>query len=242
MIFDDDHLLERMAEIAAGQPTDDAYVPLQTIPYRGHHLLARAVLAATPEGGIVFEGGVSSGYFAEVLISYGLTVDGFELDPAAAEVARGICRAVYTGDLSEFDIDGAIADGTYDTVLFGDTLEHLADPAAVLAALRPKLRGDRRLVISVPNIANWAIRASLLAGRFDYRDRGILDRTHLRFFTERTVRELLDSAGFDTLELTGSIPVPGLSSARSTHLAHRIGNIRPQLAAYTFIVTARAHP
>jgi 2-polyprenyl-3-methyl-5-hydroxy-6-metoxy-1,4-benzoquinol methylase len=238
--FDEDELLQRLGELAARTPGDGAYVALQDVPYRGHHLLARSVLSVTPEGGSVFEGGVSSGYFAEVLTGYGLTVDGFELDPVAASEARSVCRTVHTGDLSSFDIEGEIADRSYDTIVFGDTLEHLPDPAAVLSRLRPKLSAGGHVVLSVPNIANWSIRAQLLAGRFNYRDRGILDRTHLRFFTQKTLRAMLVESGYDAVDMVGSIPIPALRSASACRLVHRAGNLRPQLLAYTFIVTARA--
>ena len=200
----------------------------------------QAVLDATQPGDRVFEGGVSSGYFASVLVRAGLRVDGHELDPEVAERARQVCEHVYVGDLSSFDPE--TLDGLYDVLLFGDTLEHLPDPPAVLRRLRTKLRPGGALIISVPNIANWAVRLSLLAGRFNYADRGIMDRTHLRFYTVRTVAEMVGDAGFEVESLVGSIPVPGVTSERGGRLAHRIGNLRPSLAAYGLIVTARVLP
>ena len=238
MNVDDTTLLRRLSHLSHRAPAKGAYVALQDIPFRGHHLLARAVLGVTPQDGTVFEGGVSSGYFAEVLTDFGLTVDGFELDPIAAQEARLICRTVHTGDLSAFDIKGELRDNEYDTIVFGDTLEHLPDPADVLVRLRPKLANTGHIVLSVPNIANWAIRAQLLSGRFDYRDRGILDRTHLRFFTEKSLRSMLGDAGFEVVDLVGSVPIPTIRSRRACSTAHRFGNLRPQLMAYTFIVTA----
>ena len=230
--------LALLREAAAAD--DLGYVHLQTIPYRGHHLLARAVLSTTQPGDRVFEAGVSSGYFASVLVAGGLQVDGHELDPEPAEAARKVCGRVFVGDLQTFDVDEL--DGTYQVLLFGDTLEHLPDPAAVLRRLRTHLADDGALIISIPNIANWAIRLSLLAGRFDYTDRGILDRTHLRFYTERTLTGMLDEAGFDVESLIGSIPVPGVTSEAAGRLAHRLGNLRPSLFAYGFIVVARPRP
>ena len=222
---------------ASADADAEGYVHLQTIPYRGHHLLAKAVLDATNPGDRVFEGGVSSGYFASVLVRAGLHVDGHELDPEVAERARQVCERVYVGDLSTFDPDEL--EGVYNVLLFGDTLEHLPDPAAVLRRLRTRLRPDGALIISVPNVANWFVRLSLLAGRFDYADRGIMDRTHLRFYTVRTVAEMLDEAGFRVESLVGSIPVPGVTSERAGRITHRIGTLRPSLAAYGLIVTAR---
>jgi 2-polyprenyl-3-methyl-5-hydroxy-6-metoxy-1,4-benzoquinol methylase len=228
---------DALALLRASIDADESgYVPLQAAPYRGHHLLAQAVLDVAPSGGRVFEGGVSSGYFASVLTRAGLHVDGHELDPDAAERARRVCERVYVGDLQQFD--PAELDGTYDVLLFGDTLEHLADPAAVLRRLATHLAPGGALVVSVPNVANWAIRILLLLGRFRYTERGILDRTHLRFYTRATLVEMIESAGFEVRSVVGTIPVPGVASETVGRVAHRIGNLRPSLFAYTFIVTA----
>lgn len=220
-----------------GDTGADGYVRLQTTPYRGHHLLAEAVLANTEPGDRVLEGGVSSGYFAEVLVGAGRRVDGIELDPAAAERARTVCERVVVGDLQHIDIEQL--EGPYDLLLFGDTLEHVPDPVAVLRTLSTTMRPGGTLVLSTPNVANWAIRLSLLAGRFRYTDRGILDRTHLRFYTRRTLVEMLEEAGFDVDRVVGTIPVPLLHSEPLCRVAHTLGNLRPSLFAYTFVVTAR---
>ena len=217
-------------------PASPGYVQLRRQPYRGHQLLIDAVLRNTRPGDRVFEGGVSTGYIARELVDAGLVVDGAELDPVAAEEARQVCRTVVVGDLQQLDLSSL---PHYDVVLFGDTLEHLPDPGAVLARLRPRLKPGGVLIVSIPNVANWAIRLSLLAGRFRYTDRGILDRTHLRFFTRRTLIELLEGAGFRVEALEASVPVPGVRAEWLCRLAHRVGNWRPSLFAYTFIATAR---
>ncbi len=225
-------LRERSGEVEA-----DGYVALQTTPYRGHHLLADAVLANTQPGDRVLEGGVSSGYFAELLVRAGRRVDGIELDPIAAERARRVCEHVVLGDLQDVSVEQL--NGPYDLLLFGDTLEHVPDPVAVLRTLTPELRPNGTLVVSTPNVANWAVRLGLLAGRFNYTDRGILDRTHLRFYTRRTLVEMLQEAGFIVERVVGSIPVPLLRSEPLCRVAHAVGNLRPSLFAYTFVVTAR---
>lgn len=222
---------------AAADADDQGYVHLQTIPYRSHHLLAQAVLDATEPGDRVLEAGVSSGYFASVLVRAGLRVDGHELDPVVAERARLVCETVHVGDLQSFDVDEL--DGDYKVLLFGDTLEHIPDPPAVLRRLRTHLQPDGALIISIPNVANWMIRLSLLAGRFTYTDRGILDRTHLRFYTERTLTAMLLEAGFRVESLVGAVPVPLVTSEKLGRITHRIGNLRRSLAAYGFIVVAR---
>lgn len=227
----------QLLRACSGAADADGYVALQTTPYRGHHLLAEAVLGATEPGDRVLEGGVSSGYFAELLVRAGRRVDGIELDPLAAERARRVCDRVWVGDLQQIDVDEL--DGPYDLLLFGDTLEHVPDPVAVLRALATTLRPGGTLVVSIPNVANWAVRLGLLAGRFRYTDRGILDRTHLRFYTRRTVVEMIEESGFAVDDVVGTIPVPLLHAERLCRVAHRLGNLRPSLFAYTFVVTAR---
>ena len=213
------------------------YVPLQRTPYRGHDLLAQAVLANSRPGDRIFEGGVSSGYFARVLVEQGRIVDGAEIDPAAAAEARGVCERVVVGDLQQLDV--AELSPAYDMLLFGDTLEHLPDPPALLRRLRPRLKPDGVLVTSIPNVANWSVRLSLLVGRFRYTDRGLLDRTHLRFYTKRTAVEMLADAGFEAVSVTATVPVPGVRSPWLGRLAHAVGNLWPSLFGYTFVIVAR---
>jgi 2-polyprenyl-3-methyl-5-hydroxy-6-metoxy-1,4-benzoquinol methylase len=222
--------LRRVAE-----STEHGYVELQTIPYRAHHLLAEAALSVTSPGDRVFEGGVSSGYFARILVESGRSVDGHELDPAAAEEARRVCDRVYEGDLQTFDAD--LLEHDYDLLLFGDTLEHLPDPVAVLERLRYHVRPGGHLIVSIPNIANWTIRLQLLLGRFRYTDRGILDRTHLRFYTVRTLPEMLTAAGYRVVKVQASVPVPGVTSEGLGRLTHRVGNLAPGLFGYNLIAT-----
>ena len=213
------------------------YVPLQRNPYRGHMLMADAVLRHTSPGDRIFEGGVSTGYFAALMVDEGRVVDGAELDAGAAAVAETVCDRVIAGDLQQLDVD-RLAD-RYQALVFGDTLEHLADPVSLLRRLQPRLDDDGVLVTSIPNVANWTVRVGLLFGRFRYADRGILDRTHLRFYTKRTAAEMLAEGGFDVVDCTAAVPVPFVSSPALSRLAHRVGNLWPSLFAYTFVMVAR---
>ena len=83
-----------------------------------------------------------------------------------------------------------------DCVIFADVLEHLVDPWAAVRQAREMLAPGGALVVSIPNVLHHAVVKDLLRGRFDYRDAGVLDRTHLRFFTAATARELVEQAGF----------------------------------------------
>jgi 2-polyprenyl-3-methyl-5-hydroxy-6-metoxy-1,4-benzoquinol methylase len=214
----------------------DGYVALRDIPYRGHWLVQQAVLDRTSPGDRILDAGTSTGYLAHRLVAAGRRVDGAELDPVAAEAARHVCDFVWVGDLSR--LDAADLPHDYDLVLFADTLEHLPDPPAVLRTLKSRLAPGGSLVVSLPNVANWAIRLSLLGGRFRYTERGILDRTHLRFYTKKTAIEMIEAGGFRVTSAVGSIPVPLVKSRTLGRLAHWIGNLRPSLFAYTFVITA----
>ncbi|MBI1756927.1 MAG: methyltransferase domain-containing protein, partial [Fimbriimonas ginsengisoli] len=75
----------------------------------------------------------------------------------------------------------------FDCVIFGDTLEHLKEPEALLRRLRRHVKRDGLLIANVPNIAHWSVIVELLQGRFPYAEAGLLDRTHLRFFTPESV-------------------------------------------------------
>lgn len=217
-------------------PADHSYVTLREVPYRGHWLVQQAVLDRTKPGDHVLDAGTSTGYLARQLVAAGRRVDGAELDPVAARAAGQVCDSVWVGDLAR--LDPAELPRDYDVILFADTLEHLPDPPAVLRRLRTRLAPGGQLVVSLPNIANWAIRLSLLAGRFRYTERGILDRTHLRFYTKRTAVDMIEQAGFRVTSVAGSIPVPLVKTPFLCRLAHRIGNLRPSFFAYTFVITA----
>ena len=186
--------------------------------------------------GRVLDVGCSTGYLAERLQQRGSTVIGIELDGRAAEAARRFCEAVHVGDIETMELP--FEPESFDYVMCGDLIEHLRDPEGVLARLRPLLRPGSRLVLSTPNIANWAMRLSLMFGRFRYTDWGILDRTHTHFFTRKTLRETLEAAGYRIEVFDHTVPVPVLSTPRIEGLAHEIGRLRPSLFAYQFVVAA----
>jgi SAM-dependent methyltransferase len=148
--------------------------------------------------------GAADGFLAELLTRQGWQVTALERDPAQAAKARGRCHEVIVADL-----DSAILhlEGVFDAIVYGDVLEHLSDPLPVLVALNRSLAAGGRVIVSVPNVAHLWVRLSLLLGRWDYGDRGILDRTHLRFFTRRSFVRFLGDAGLDLEELVAT-PVP----------------------------------
>lgn len=211
------------------------YVPLSERRYRAHAKL----LAAVGQGNRVLDVGCSSGYLAEPLAARGNTIVGIELDPNAARVAEAFCERVLVGNAETMELP--FEPGSFDVVLCGDVVEHLRDPIATLARLRPLLRAGGRLVLSTPNVANWAIRLSLLGGRWRYTDRGILDRTHTHLFTRRTLAEALEAAGYRVERIDFTVPAPGGSDVLDG-LARAVGSLRPSLFAYQFVAVAQTSP
>jgi 2-polyprenyl-3-methyl-5-hydroxy-6-metoxy-1,4-benzoquinol methylase len=173
----------------------------------------RLVLGAVTPGARVLDVGCATGYLARELWQRGAaSVDGVEFDPVAAEQARAHCREVVSGDLEATLTREAVAAlAQPDTVICADVLEHLRDPWDTLTWLRTLLPADGsgKAIISIPNIAHWTARRALLRGHFDYADHGLFDRTHLRFFTRDSVRELARRAGFAVqAELPAGAPLP----------------------------------
>jgi SAM-dependent methyltransferase len=138
---------------------------------------------------------------------------GIELDAAAAAIARSRVDRLIQGDAeAAFD---ALPAGSFDLVLCLDVLEHLVDPWRAMAKLTRALRPGGSVIISVPNVRHYSVALPLLwSGRWQYEEAGILDRTHLRFFTRASARGLLTGAG---LELAGGIDT-GLEPTRRREL------------------------
>lgn len=144
----------------------------------------------------VLDLGCATGAVAKVLSKNGCDVVGVEVDPEAAAMARQWCDEVIVGDLADPAALDPLVGRQFDVVLAGDVLEHLVEPEAVLRRVTPLLNRDGYLVTSVPNVAHGAVRLALMKGRFQYTEVGLLDRTHLRFYTLTSLTEMLAAGGF----------------------------------------------
>jgi SAM-dependent methyltransferase len=211
---------------------DYGYEPFNPRPHGGHHKL----LALIGEPERLLDVGCSSGYLAEHLEARGVSVVGLEKDEQAAAYARRFCEAVHVGDVETMEFP--FGPQSFDAVLCGDLIEHLRNPQAFLARIRPLLRPGGRLVLSTPNVANWSMRLSLLFGRFRYTERGILDRSHTYLFTWKSLRETLEGAGYRVVRFDFTVPVPVFTTPRVEAVAHAIGRLRPSLFAFQFVVAA----
>lgn len=144
----------------------------------------------------VLDVGTATGYVAAALAERGCEVVGIEVDPEAARRAEKHCERVVVGDVDNFDLGQALSEDSFDVIIFGDVLEHLKDPLQTLKRFRPFLRPEGYVVSSIPNIAHGSVRLALLQGKFRYQSLGLLDNTHLRFFTRESVEQLFEDAGF----------------------------------------------
>jgi 2-polyprenyl-3-methyl-5-hydroxy-6-metoxy-1,4-benzoquinol methylase len=149
----------------------------------------------------VLDLGCSSGSIARALVASGSVVSGVEYDAQAAEEARPYLDRVILADLDTLDLAAQFGQASFDCVLCGDVLEHLRDPVRVLRGVRRLLAPGGSLVASIPNVAHAAVRLALLQGRFDYTARGLLDETHVHFYTRQSMHRLLADAGFVPLDV-----------------------------------------
>lgn len=172
------------------------------------HQVILGLLPASPPLRIL-DVGTASGYLDRALGARGHTVTGIESHPERAERARAACTELILGDVETLDLRGYAE--AFDCVLVADVLEHLAQPRQALEKLAATLKSGGRLIACVPNVANLYVRLNLLFGRFRYEPAGVLDATHMRFFTLRTFHDLLESAGLEALRVQPTpIPLPWL--------------------------------
>ncbi len=147
----------------------------------------------------VLDVGCSNGSLARAIkATTGAQVFGIELSPEMAQEARSQLDRVWVGDAAEIILDGTLEAHRFDTIVFADVLEHLVDPWTVLAAATQYLTPDGSVIASLPNIRHVdTLYHLVMKGEWPYRDRGIHDRTHLRFFTKHTIIELFEDVGLE---------------------------------------------
>lgn len=193
----------------------------------------------------VLDVGCATGYLARVLAERGCTVSGLESDAAAAEEARPHLDRLVVGNVEELDLAEAFGDERFDVVVFGDVLEHLRDPLAALRNAQGVLAGRGSIVASIPNIAHGSVRLSLMAGRFDYQPLGLLDSTHVRFFTKASIERLFHEAGMAIVDVRRTTagfyetPVPIYESDIRPEVVDAV-LADPESSTYQFVVRAVA--
>lgn len=191
----------------------------------------------------VLDVGCASGYLAEALGKQDCRVSGIEYDTEAAEEARPHLDKLVVGDVTTMDFVAEFGAGVFDVIVFGDVLEHLPDPGAVLRSSLAMLRDGGTVVISIPNVTHGSLRLALLEGRWSYTPTGLLDRTHVRFFTRASLAEMLAEAGLRVEEAKASVADPLRTEVQVDDEALPGGVVQwvreqPDAMVYQFVVRA----
>lgn len=161
------------------------------------------LLAMIPAGSSrVIEVGCSGGVMAREFrrLNPGCEYVGIEVDPQYADASRRYCSKVVIGDIERMEESVFESLFPSDCWVFGDVLEHLYDPWSVLRRIRERLSGENSVVACIPNAQHWSIQARLNLGIFRYEELGLLDRTHIRWFTKTTIQELFRDTGYKIVE------------------------------------------
>jgi glycosyltransferase involved in cell wall biosynthesis len=175
-------------------------------PYSSHTLLHGRLARQDIAGKTVLELGVGDCSLTKRLHSMGARIDCIELDSAAAKEAEPFARQVWNESISITQLDDI--GEQYDLVIAADILEHLLFPEEILSKLKTCVKKGGGLLVSLPNIANVYVRINLLFGRFPYHTKGILDSSHLHFYTRRSAERMLTKTGWEIVERDySSIPV-----------------------------------
>jgi len=210
------------------------------------HTLAYDLIENHANGRVlrVLEVGCSGGYFGAAVRAQGHTVWGVEPDYKSSQTAKEVLDFAFNGTLDDFYKQHE--DEKFDVIVFGDVLEHFSNPASALEEVKAIINDDGAIVASVPNVSHITVRAMLLEGRWEYNDLGIMDRTHLQFFTEETLVELFDSTGFNVEEIkkvrlsaTEVAQLVGLDINKSFVKLVEESVIDPNLDVFQHIVLAR---
>lgn len=162
------------------------------------------MLEGLPRSARILDVGAASGTLARMCANRGYILRGIEPNASWLSEARSLYTDIYEGTLEQ--TPEAFLAG-YDAIVCGDVLEHLVKPEEQLRRLVKAQLGSCIFIISVPNLANIWVRVNLLFGHFDYADKGILDRTHLHFYTRNSFLSLIRSAGLEMKRIEAT-PIP----------------------------------
>lgn len=188
------------------------------------------------EGSRVLEIGCATGFVGEYLIKdKNCNVVGIELGKEESREAEKKLSLVFCGNIEDEKIVKDIAKlRKFDVIYASALVEHLKDPWEALRNWQKFMNKDGYLIITTSNIAHWTIRLNLLRGRFSYEDYGILDNTHLRFFTPVTFKKLVEDCGYK-IEYFAIDPVGGGFPRISKYLS----KLFPDIFAYQMLIKAR---
>ena len=203
-----------------------------------------AVLALVPEGlRTVLDVGCGAGGNAAALVADGKIVDGITVSPEEARLASACCRKVWIHDL-ELGIPESL-NGPYDLCICSHVIEHIRNPTPLLQGIRRVLAPQGILLVALPNLLQYRYRLALCRGRFEYESGGILDSTHVRWYTWDSGKRLLETHGFlvEKRIADGNIPLPKLRAIFPRSLVRSLDKFAlkqfPGLFGYQHLFLAR---
>lgn len=236
--------LNRNREKPAGDLLGDENQYQDKLDRWSSHSIIKTKLRGYPSGTRILDVGTASGTLGRSLAERKFLIYGIEPNTNWTNQAKPYYKEIISSKLE--DVQDEYLFG-YDVIICADVLEHTPNPEMNLMRLANLQSNESKFIISIPNIANIWIRLNLTLGRFDYSDRGILDRTHLRFFTKRSLIELIDSSGLkiSSLEVT---PIPldlihpffykSYLGKVVKFVLYQVTRLIPTLLGYQFIVEA----
>ena len=163
----------------------------------------------TGQGKNVLELGAASGHVTTELTKRGNRVTAVEIDISNRDLLSKVAEKVIITDLDRLDLVKKLQGEKFDVIIAGDVLEHTTRSGLILIQLQELLKEDGYVVASIPNIAHGDVRLTMLEGNFPYAESGLLDKTHLQFFTRSSVKELFSDNGFDIAEIYHTIVALG---------------------------------
>ncbi len=165
----------------------------------------------------VLELGPATGYLTRFLKeNLGCRVDCVEVCPEMAEEAKKYSDRMLIADLEKVSLEEEFGTKVFDFVILADVLEHVREDKRLLTSCAKVLKESGKCLVSVPNIAHASIFGELFAGRFEYSDEGLLDKTHVRFYTRRSIQRKLIEAGFDIRQIEAVIRLPEETEFRNS--------------------------
>jgi 2-polyprenyl-3-methyl-5-hydroxy-6-metoxy-1,4-benzoquinol methylase len=193
----------------------------------------RQSLDLIPEKSSVLEIGCATGFMGDYLIKQKkCRVVGVELGKEEAAAAKKVLHDVIEGDIEQAETIKKI-NGAYDVVYASALLEHLKDPWVALRTWKKFLKKNGTLIVTTSNIAHWSQRIKMIRGDFTYQKYGLLDNTHLRFFTTHTFPKLVEESGYD-IEIFSIDPVGG----GLPKISKLLSSFFPNLFAYQMLIKA----
>ncbi len=225
--------------------------PVETLRYNSlsasPHESPALLISMIPEGARVLDIGCGTGSVASMIRGLRrVDIVGIEPNPERAKRAEQdgltVINGLYTDDIPK-------KYGKFDVILFADVIEHFENPIAILEQIKPALSATGNVLASIPNVAHWTVRLRLLAGQFDYQPTGIMDATHLRWFTRKGVRRLFDGAGYNIEHFYSAagawmgayhvIPLRLVPYKVRSHVLSKLCVVAPGLVAAQHVVSAK---